>query len=208
MKTKTPAQTRKTKTLPVLESPPPGKGVEWTRFSSTPNGVVSKQDAPSVAKALLKMKDKHGGSLTGADIAKEVMGNLAHYLHDAKWFTLDKTEAAWERWKDQARHLAASVTIEVKYVGSDVIEPVRLFPNVVVVHSPMEDTADFRLPNGFYAVNDMMNNPMLFNSWLIKGMQELKAFKARYHTIVEFKKVFDAVDELQQELETLMKVKG
>jgi hypothetical protein len=144
-------------------------------------------DAQTAGKELERIQSKYNGILPSA-VVEESRPEEA-VLHNC--FNWNDADAAGKYREIQAKEIIRNiVVVKVDEVEKDIV-PVRAFVSVV--------NEDEERPK-YISINKAMSEPDYQEQILQTALKELLAFKQKYQRLLQFKKVFDAIDEVQAEL--------
>jgi len=136
---------------------------------------------PEIVNELRRLAKAHGGILHPKAIVEAARAEDSP-LHSA--FEWDDTEAA-ERYREyQARQLARVVVTYQRLGDRDV--PVRVLVNL---------TSD-RDAGGYRLVSAVMADDEQRRQLIADALADMKRFRAKYASIVELAKVFEALDQV------------
>jgi hypothetical protein len=152
------------------------------------NAVTTRMDV--ARDVLYKIAEKSGGVISPRSVI-EVAKSEDHPLHD--YFLWDDTAAANRYRLNQAALLIRRIKI-------DIIKPAREPKNIKI-----ETTREFpslsklrgkENAGSYVALEKVMTNDGMKSDLIETAKQELIAIKKKYQTLVEFTKVWQAIDSL------------
>lgn len=173
------------------------KTVEAVEFAWKPNSRIPVK--PDVAATeLRKVYEQHRAVTPDAvvDAAKDEDSPL----HPV--FQWDDTEAAREYREQQARHLMRSLVVTYRRQDGELTPPIRAFVKLVSSADDPAldmDTEDATQPRVYLPVRQIMGEDDHRRRYVRQALQELGTWRRRYRDISEFAKLFEAIDQLEEE---------
>lgn len=143
-------------------------------------GYRPRVDAQVAGEAVEALCVRNAGRLTAGLVVDEARPD-EHPLHPA--FEWDDAVAAEEHRKDQARKLLHSLVVTVADSGRIESAPQRAF-----VHVSDGDSY-------YTTLAAVLDDREKYENVLASARREFEAFRAKYHTLVELRPIFDAADD-------------
>lgn len=144
-------------------------------------------DAQKAGEELERIQNKYNGILPKTVVDESRPEDAV--LHNC--FNWNDADAAEKYREIQAKEIIRNiVVIKVDEVEQE-ITPIRAFVSVA--------DEDEERPK-YISINKAMSEPDYQEQILQTALKELLAFKQKYQGLLQFKKVFDAIDEVQAEL--------
>ena len=150
--------------------------------------MTDEQKQSIIASELERLTRLNGGVLQPQTVV-EAARDPKSPLHDS--FDWDDTEAA-SKWRlHQARQLIR-VLVRYEPVTGGKTVPVRVF--VSLTPDRKEDGGGYRLSQSVFSDDDMRRQ------LLVDARREMARFREKYSALTELAKVFEAMEEAQEEL--------
>lgn len=150
------------------------------------DGAHVRIDADKAGRELERIRTENAGHLT-REVVLERARSANSSLHDH--FEWDDSKAAEQHRLNQAGELIRSIVIDVSRSNVGAAKPIRAFVSV-------ERNGERSFTSTIHALSDKeLRRQVLQRAWA-----DLEAWRQRHAELVEFAKVFSAMDEVREAL--------
>lgn len=156
------------------------------RWKHVPHGL-SKYDAQIVGEELEKIRLRYNGRLDQENVVREATEDQSP-LHDMFEWRDDVAAVEWR--KEQARNIIRHITVLIPKGDDQESVPLRAFVSV---------SQDSDEP-GYTSVTAALSDPTMRNVMIRRAFRELEQWRERYDELLEFAKLFSAMEEIRKKL--------